>query len=156
MTGKTQSILLSGVVCGVITGLVNLIPFLGSCLCCLALAGAGVMTVWHFTNSQEGDVFMTSGEGAGSGALAGALAGIVYALLAFVLLSSGIGPGIDEVLSQMSEQGQLGDEELEMVENILRSPLLFVAIGAMSAVSGALLGALGGALGVNWFAQKAA
>ena len=156
MNGKNQSILLSGVVCGVLTALVSLIPFLGSCLCCLALAGAGVMTVWHFTNSQESDVFMTSGEGAGSGALAGVLAGIIYSLLVYALLASGVGPGIDEVLAQMEQQGQMGSEELEMVEGIMRSPWLFVALGVMSAIGGALLGALGGALGVNWFAKKAA
>ena len=155
MNGKGQSILLAGAVCGVVTALVSQIPVLGACLCCLAYIGAGVMAVWHFSNSQEGDVFMTSGEGAGAGALAGVVAAVVAMIIGFILQAAGIGPGVEEALSQLSESGQFDDEQLETFESIMTSPLLYVGAGLLSAIVGALLGALGGALGTNWFAKKA-
>lgn len=157
MTGKTQSIVFAGALCGMITALVSQIqiPFVGACLCCLAYVGAGAMAIWHYSSSQAEDVFMTSGEGAGMGALAGVVAALVAMIVGYLLQAAGFGPDVDEVISQLYEAGQFDEEQLEAMENFIRSPLLYVGAGMLSSLVGAILGALGGALGASRFATNA-
>ena len=152
MSDKTQSILLAGVVCGVATAIVSQIPVLGGCLCCMTYMGAGVMGVWHFTNATE-QTIMSSGEGAGMGALAGIVAAIAASVLGYAFLALGIGPGIEEALDQLYDSG-LEQEQLDMIEGFIRSPLLWVGSVVVSTLFGTMLGAVGGAIGVSIFAKK--
>ena len=153
MTGKSQSILLAGAVCGAITAGLSIFQPWGGCACCLTYIGAGMMYVWHFSSNQESDFTMTSGEGAGSGALAGAVAGIVAMIFGYALQEAGMVPGPEEALSDMYEQGQFSDEQMDTIEGIVLSPYMYIIGGAMTAIVGAILGAVGGALGVSAFAK---
>ncbi len=156
MSGKTQSILFAGAVFGTATAVVALIP-VGGCLCCLTYIGAGVLAIWHYTNTTEG-TSLTSGEGAGSGALAGVVAAIVASILGLLFMSAGIGPDVEtameEAMNQLYDSGQFDEEQLESIEELSDSPLLFVGSTFFSMIVAALLGAIGGALGVSWFAKK--
>lgn len=153
MTGKTQSILLAGAVCGILTAVFSIFQPWGGCACCLTYIGAGMLYVWHYSNDQEHGFSMTSGEGAGSGAVAGVVAGIIATIIGYAFQQAGLIPGPEEAMNQFYEQGQFDDEQLEMMEGIVLSPFLMVVSGFVTAIVGAILGAIGGALGVSAFAK---
>ena len=154
MTGKSQSILLAGAVCGIITAVLSIFQPWGGCACCLTYIGAGMMYVWHYSNDQERGFSMTSGEGAGSGALAGVVAAIIASIIGYAFQQAGVVPGPEEALNEIYDQGQFDDEQLEMIEGIVLSPFLIIVGTFVTAIFGALLGAIGGALGVNVFAKE--
>ena len=159
MSDKFQSILLAGLVCGVAIAFVSQIPVLGACLCCLLYIGAGVMMVWHYSSTQglndspEGGDF-SSGEGAGGGALAGLCAAIASFAVSFALMELGIGPDLDDVMSQLYESGQFDDEQLDVIEGFMNSSMIWIISGTFSSIVGAVLGAVGGAIGVSMFVRK--
>lgn len=154
MTGKNQSIFLAGAVCGIITAVLSIFQPWGGCACCITYIAAGMLYVWHYSNTQEHGFTMTSGEGAGSGALAGVVAGLIAMIIGFALQQAGIVPGAEEALVDMYEQGQFSDEQMETIESIVLSPFMFIIGGAITAVIGGLLGAIGGALGASIFAKE--
>lgn len=149
MPSKTQSILLGGAIVGVLVALLSQIPVVGGCIACLGYAAAGVVGVWHYTNTNE--LTIASGNGAGMGALAGVVAALIASLIGYVLMTMGLIPDMQQVLEQMSESGQMPDEQLEMMEGIFNSPLFFGGMIVLSTILGAILGAIGGAIGASMF-----
>lgn len=145
--------MLAGSVCGVITAVFSIFQPWGGCACCLTYIGAGILYVWHFSNTQEPGFTMTSGEGAGSGALAGVMAGLVATVFGIALQQAGIVPGPEEIVNQLYENSEFTGEQLDMIEGIILSPFLYVASAFITAIIGGVLGAIGGALGVNLFAK---
>ena len=145
--------MLAGSVCGVITAVFSIFQPWGGCACCLTYIGAGILYVWHFSNTQEPGFTMTSGEGAGSGALAGVIAGLVAMVLGFAMQQAGIVPGPEEAINEFYDSGQFTEEQLDTMQSIVLSPFMYVISAFMTAIIGGVLGAIGGALGVNLFAK---
>lgn len=158
MPSKTQSILLGGVAAGIVAllfgQLSNVNQSLGmvaSCLSCLVYIGAGLLAVWHYTNEHQ--LTIAGGQGAGMGALAGLLAGLVAGLIAYLLIAMNIVPGPEEVLERMRNQpgmDEMTDEQLASTQRMIglfAGPLGMI----VGAVIGAILGAIGGAIGAAVF-----
>ena len=149
MSSKTESILLGGAITGVAMTLISLVPIVGGCIACFGYLIAGVVVVWHYTNTQG--LTITGGEGAGMGALGGIVAAIAGSLVSYVLIMLDLAPGMDAVLDQLTQAGTLTNEQLDAAEGFFDSPLVYLAFFAVGSIVGALLGAIGGAIGASVF-----
>ena len=159
MSTKLQSILLGGVVLGVAIPLVlvSIVPVLGVCLCCLAFIGAGVLTTYHYTDTNS--LTITGGEGAGMGAGAGAIAGLVATFVTLLLMGFGIVPDAgEELVRQMERVGVFDQMDRDMEDqwtSMIKSlfvPVLVVPVQAtVNVIGGALLSLIGGVIGASLF-----
>ena len=151
MPGKTQSIVLGGVVAAVLGALAAIlnIPVLSNCLGCLAYLAAGLIAVWHYVETYT--LTISGGTGAGMGAGAGAVAGIVGALISFVLQAIGLVPSFSQGIDQAISQGQLPADQAETVRAVFESPFFYVGIIVFALIIGAIMGAIGGAIGASVF-----
>ena len=149
MPSKTQSILLAGVAVGVTASLLGSIPVAGGCLACLAYIAAGVIAVWHYTNTYA--VTIPGGAGAGMGALAGLVAGIVSTLVGFALSATGLRPGYQEEMRRGLEESGISSEQMEQMTELITSPGFLVGIVIFGLILGAILGAVGGSVGSAMF-----
>jgi len=151
MSTKLQSILLGGVILGVAIPLVSIVPVLGACLCCLAFIGAGVLTTYHYTDTNE--VTISGGEGAGMGAGAGAIAGLVATFVTLLLMGFGLIPDASEVVREMERGGvfeQLDAATEDQIRGLVES--FFVPLQAtFNVIGGALLSLIGGVIGASLF-----
>ncbi len=151
MTTKLQSILLGGVIVGLAVPFMNLVPVLGACLCCLAFIGAGMLSSYHYTDSNQ--ITIKGGEGAGLGAGSGAVAGVVASVVSFLLMGFGIVPDAAEMLRELEDAGVFEgmDRDTEdMFINMMESmyvPISFV----MNVLGGVILGLIGGIMGASLF-----
>ncbi len=154
MPSKVQSILLGGVSMGVAVAIFNFIPVVGGVLCCVAVIGAGVLAVWHYTNTYH--LTITGGAGAGMGVLAAIVAAVVSSLLNALFTLVGLAPGWGEMREQMMEGMQRGagdPEQMETFRQLFESVWFVPGIILCSIVIYALLGAIGGAIGAASFKQ---
>ncbi|MEZ4698850.1 MAG: hypothetical protein R2834_00860 [Rhodothermales bacterium] len=149
-----QSILLSGVASGVLVTLMANIPVVGGCLCCLAYIGAGVMSTWHYTNTNE--LTIAGGTGAGMGALTGLIASIVSSILGFISSKLGLTPTMEEAFRQLEESGQMPPEQLDVIMGLVDNPMFYVGILFVGMIVGAVLGTAGGAIGASAFKKGGA
>lgn len=151
MSTKLQSILLGGVILGVAIPLVSIVPVLGACLCCLAFIGAGVLTTYHYTDTNR--VTISGGEGAGMGAGAGAIAGLVATFVTLLLMGFGIIPDASELVREMERGGvfdQMDSDMEDQVTSMVES--FFVPLqAAFNVIGGALLSLIGGIIGASLF-----
>lgn len=147
MPSKTQSILLGGLVAGLLStsylGLINL-------ACCAGVIIGAVVAVWHYTNTYN--LTISGGQGAAMGALAAVIGAVIGGLLSYLLQFIGI-PGVQELFQGSFEQF-LSEEQLEqleaqqeMAENI-GAVLLGIGINMLIY---AIFGAVGGVIGANVF-----
>jgi hypothetical protein len=149
MPSKTQSILLAGVAIGVAAALFSLIPMAGSCLACIAYLCAGLLAVWHYTNTHQ--VTITGGQGAGIGALAGIVAMIVASILGYLFMAIGLAPNWQDMMMQQLEASGMDPEQQEQMAEFFSSPLVWVGFILLGLVLYAIIGAIGGAIGASVF-----
>jgi hypothetical protein len=161
MQNKLPSILLGGLAVGLITTVLSIFSQPGSgnqamgmamgCVVCLAYVGAGLIAVWHYTNTQR--LTLPAGEGVLMGLMAGAVAALVGVVLGLLLRAVGILPGPEEVWAQLEASGQFDDvppESLEMSRNVMEM-MMGPAGHAIALVLGAVAGLVGGAIGAAMF-----
>lgn len=150
MPSRAQSVLIGGVVIGVAIAILDFVPFLGQCLACLAIVGAGVLAVWHYTSTYN--LTITGGTGAGMGALAAIVAAIVDGLFGFVFAALGLTISPQEAMRRSVDQmreGGMSPEQVEAVQQFVESPLFLPSVMFCAIVIYALLGAIGGAVGAS-------
>lgn len=154
MPSKTQSILLSGGVIGIVLVVVQFIPWVGACLCVLAILGAGLLAVWHYTDTYQ--LTVAGGTGAGMGALAAVAAGIVDGVIGLIFQALGLVPSAEEAAQAFLEgMQQAGSgEQAEAVRQLVESPLFLIAVFGIQLLIFAVLGAIGGAIGASLFKKE--
>jgi len=150
MTDKKQSILLGGLVAGLLStsylGLINM-------ACCAGVIIGSVLTVWHYTDSNE--VTIRPGEGAVMGLLAALVGWAISFVLNYVLIKAGIRS--DLVVSQFFLD-RFGDkmpaEQYEQMVEQMSADITFAKY-FMSAIWGVaasiVFGSIGGVLGAAIF-----
>ena len=143
--------LIGGAVAGVLSG----IPFL-NCLCCLWIIGGAVLA--SYLLAKDSPVSLTSGDGAIVGALAGISAAVVDSLVGIPLHGLNVA-----VMRRMMERlSEFADEMPSGWENWLDrtgggiSVVMFLMGLFISAAVFAVLGALGGIIGMSLFGKKKA
>lgn len=149
MPSRTQSILIGGLVAGLLStsvlGMINL-------LCCAGvLIGAGV-GVWHYTEENRLTI------PAGQGALIGALCGVVGAVLAGVLNQLLVVMGLDFATAMqenvMRNFGMSAEQLAQMreMQQAQQGNVLWAIMGTLfNVVLFAIFGAIGGAIGASIF-----
>ncbi len=162
MPSKVPSIVVGAavaVIIGVVTQFVTTGPAMGNqvlsgvmgCLACLAYAIAGVVAVYHYTNTHG--LTISPGSGAGLGALAAVAGALVAYLIGLLLQTVGVMPSADEMMQMqmelMRDQG-MSEEQIEQVGQFAGMSQGPIAI-AIAVVVGAILGAIGGAIGAAMF-----
>ena len=152
MPSKLPAILVGGVSMGLLIVFVRFIPLLGECLACLAIAAAGVIAVWKYTNDHR--LTVSGGQGAGMGAMAAIVAGITDALVGLVLNMMGLAVGLGAMRDQAIEaleQGGYDPEAIDMMEEIFQADWFIPAVLACSLLLYIFIGAIGGAIGAASF-----
>ena len=151
MSTKLQSSLLGGVVMGVAIPLVSIVPVLGVCLCCLAFIGAGVLTTYHYTDTNS--LTITGGEGAGMGAGAGAIAGLIATFVTLLLMGFGIVPDASEVVRELEREGLFDQRDPDMEDwfTSMVESFFVPALATVNVIGGALLSLIGGVIGASLF-----
>lgn len=165
MPPKTQSIILGGVAIGVVATLFSVIvnmvqgdagaggpmsAVLGCCAC-LVYVGAGLIAVWHYTNTYN--LTIPAGQGVGMGALAGLVAALIAIALGLVLRAVGILPDVEDIIAQLEDSPQFDGMSDDQVEQALQMTRMMAGVGgyAIALVAGVLLGLIGGAIGAAIF-----
>jgi hypothetical protein len=143
--------LIAGAVAGMLSGL----PFFSllNCLCCLWIVGGAALSVKLLANRTPG--VLTSSDGAVVGALTGIVASVVHTVLTLAQK-----PDVETARRVMDWLSSLGLDVPSNVDGILESGSAFrspgwVLLGLfVTAVMYAIVGALGGIIGVSLFAKK--
>ncbi len=148
MQEKLPSILLGGAVVGIANILIGQIPVVGSCLACLLYIGAGMLAVWHYTNSYQ--VTLPGGQGALIGLLSGIMAALLSHVLAILLIRFGVLPDPIAMMEASGQLSQMPPEQAEMALRIARTMAGPVGL-LIGAVIGGLIGLLGGVVGAATF-----
>ena len=139
MNNKLKPALLGGLVVGVLSGVLSIIPVVNYC-CCTWSIGGGLLAAFIYIKSSPTPVQM--GDGAMVGGLAGVVGGIIFLIinLPITLLI-----GMAAIGSQLAKTGV----------NIPVSPFVLVIISSIvTAVILAVLATLGGILGVAIFEKR--
>lgn len=149
---KTQSILLGGLVVGLLStsylGLINM-------ACCAGVLIGAVVTVWHYTDTNQ--LTLKPGEGASLGAMAAVVGGLIAIVLNFILIKMGIraDQAIGEFMLERFRENMPPEQYEEAIEK-MNEPMT-VANYLKSQWYGANLiifavfGAIGGAIGAALF-----
>jgi len=142
MPSKQQSIILGGLIAGLLStsylGLINM-------LCCAGIIIGALVSVWHYTDTNE--LTIKAGQGAVIGLLAALVGWAVSLVLNYILIKAGIRS--DLVLSQFMLD-RFGDSMGEEgVERIVEQMNTEITLGKymLSALWGVLLSAIFGAIG---------
>jgi hypothetical protein len=149
MPNRTQSVLIGGLVAGILStsvlGIINI-------LCCAGVIIGAVVGVWHYTGEHQ--ITIPSGQGA----LIGALCGVVGALIAGVLNQVLVVIGLDFATamqeSMVQNLGMSADqlEQMRQMQEAQQGGALWVILGTLfNAVLFAVFGAIGGAIGASVF-----
>ena len=121
----------------------------------------GMIAVWHYTNENE--LTIMAGEGAGMGALAG----VAGAILAIVLdqVIGFVGLPDQQAIQQMTQEwmqsfftGNLDPDQLEQMreqqeaqQEQFNTPMMRAVFMGVGVVVSAIFGAIGGAIGASMF-----
>lgn len=149
MPSRTQSILLGGLVVGILStsvlGFINI-------LCCAGVIIGAMVGVWHYT--EEHQLTIESGQGAIIGALAGVVGAILAGVFNQILMALGLdffSQGMREMMMQQFG-GEMSPEQMEMMQQNQGGSPLFMLIGvAFNMVLFSIFGAVGGAIGASVF-----
>lgn len=149
MPSKTQSILLGGLIVGLLStsvlGLLNL-------LCCAGVIIGAMVAVWHYTSTHS--LTISAGQGVLMGVLAAVLGAIISAVLNYLLALAGL--DITTALTiRAYESFGLPQEQIDMIRQQAENQGLgqvLMGLG-ISAVLYAIAGAIGGAIGASVFKQ---
>jgi len=144
-------------IAGAIAGFLSGFPFFGlfNCVCCLWIVGGGAVAVKLLSKSTPG--ILSSSDGAVVGALTGIVASVVH-----TVLSLAFKPDIETARRVLDWLSGMGVESPSNVESMLESGSAFRSPGwillglFVTAAVYAVMGGLGGVIGVSLFAKKAA
>jgi hypothetical protein len=144
--------LIAGAAAGVLSG----IPFV-NCLCCLWIIGGGVLAAYLLAERTSGS--LSAGDGALVGALTGLAAAVVSAVIEIPLrpVNEAFLRNFIRSLSRLAEQ--MPSQWRDLVERRAPrglSPGLFFLDLFITAAIFAVLGVLGGVIGVSIFGRKRA
>lgn len=145
MPSKTQSVLLGGLIAGILgtsyLGLINV-------LCCAGFIIGGIAAVWHYTSTYN--LTLAPGQGATIGAMAAAVGGIIAGVLTYLLEAIGL-PSIQEAIMGFYE-GNLSPEQMEQIsQQQAQSPVMLFVYFLVALLVYTLFGAVGGAIGASLF-----
>jgi len=139
MNNKLKPALLGGLVVGVLSGVLSLIPFVNYC-CCIWSIGGGALAAFLYIKSSPTPVSM--GDGAMVGGLAGVIGGILYLI-------------INLPITILIGAGAIGSQLRQAGVDLPLSPLVLVIISSIvTAVILAVLATLGGIIGVAIFEKR--
>jgi len=148
MPSKTQSILIGGLVVGLLNTSVLQVT---AVLCCAGVIIGAMTGVWHYTTTYQ--LTISAGQGVLIGVLAAVLGAVIAGLLNYVLALAGL-----DVLNQIAmnaiEGANLPPEQADMFREQMAAG---TSVGAMlvglvtNAVVFAIFGAIGGAIGASVF-----
>jgi hypothetical protein len=144
-------------IAGAVAGLLSGLPFIGmaNCVCCLWIVGGAAVAVRLLAAATP--AVLTSGDGAVVGALTGITAALTDAVVSIPLRSFNLELG-RRLLDKAADMGGEVPAGLDGIFNTTGgiSPGWFLLGLFLSAAIFALMGALGGIIGVSLFARKAA
>jgi hypothetical protein len=139
MNNKLKPALLGGLIVGVLSGVLSLIPFVNYC-CCIWSIGGGALAAYLYIKSSPIPVGM--GDGAMVGALAGVVGGILYLI-------------INLPITLLIGVAAVGDQLTRAGVNVPVSPFILVIIGSIiTAVILVVLATLGGVIGTAIFEKR--
>lgn len=147
MSPKQQSILLGGLVAGVLStsylGLINV-------LCCAGIMIGAITSVWHYTSNTDDTV--ESGDGAVMGAGAGVVAVLVTTVLTYAIINP-LGLGVEEgMMGIMQNYMDMSEEQLQQMQAQQNQGIGMIALGVgFSLILYSVFGAIGGAIGAAIF-----
>ena len=146
MPSKTQSILLGGLVAGILStsvlGLINV-------LCCAGVIIGALVSVWHYTTTY--DLTIPAGQGVLIGVLAGGVGALVAGLLNWLV--GLVGLDLTTLVIRVFENSGAPQEQLDLLRQQAQNQgwgdaLLGIVF---SVVVYAVVGAIGGAIGASAF-----
>ena len=144
--------LLAGVVAGILSGL----PFIGigNCICCLWIVGGAAVAAKMLSAATPG--LLTTGDGAIVGALTGIVAAVVDGLISIPLrpLSMGLARRILDKAAELGGQMPSGVQDMFNQSGGFFSAGWFLLGLLISAAVFAVMGALGGIIGLSLFGKK--
>jgi hypothetical protein len=148
MPSKTQSILVGGLVVGLLNTSVLQVT---AVLCCAGVIIGAMTGVWHYTTTY--DLTISAGQGVLIGVAAAALGAVIAGILNYVLALAGL-----DVLTQLMmgfvENANLPPDQVEMIREqttTSRGPSAVLLGIATNAVVFVIFGAIGGAIGASVF-----
>ncbi len=143
---------------GAVAGLLSGIPFVGAgnCVCCLWIVGGAAVAVKLLVKATKAP--LTSGDGAVVGALTGLIAAVVDAIvkIPFQSFNLEMAQRILDKAAEMGGQMPAGLDGIFQGASSTLSPGWFLLGLFLSAAVYAVVGALGGLIGISLFAKKAA
>lgn len=149
MPNRTQSVLIGGLVAGILStsvlGVINI-------LCCAGVIIGAVVGVWHYT--EENQLTIPSGQGALIGALCGVVGAIIAGVLNQVLVAIGLDFATAMQETMMQNFGMSADqvEQMRQMQEAQQGGVLWVILGTLfNTVLFAVFGAIGGAIGASVF-----
>ena len=151
MSDKTQSILIGGVAAGVLAVVFSIPQNCLGCLACLCYVGSGLVAVWHYTKTNT--LTIKGGEGAGLGAMAGVVSGVVAGVIGLIFRAIGLLPGVDDIIEQMEQGGQLDQLDPDTADMIYSFFEFTAGIGGIviGVIVAVIFGVIGGAIGASVF-----
>ena len=139
MNNKLKAALLGGLIVGVVSGLVSLIPIVKMC-CCLFGIGGGVVAGLIYIKGSPTRVPI--GDGAMVGALAGVVGGIIYLIVCLPITLFVGAAEFERAVSQYGRQMPFSGTALIVISSI---------VGAIGLI---ILAAIGGILSVPIFEKR--
>ena len=150
MPSKNQSIILGGLVIGLLStsylGLINM-------LCCAGVIIGAVISVWHYTDTNE--LTMAPGQGAVLGIMAGLVGFVVATILNFILIKMGIRAdlAISEIVLERFGDSMPPEQYDEMVAKMNQPVTIasYLKDSWYGIIANVVFGAIGGAIGAAVF-----
>jgi hypothetical protein len=156
MNQRKPEYLRPALIAGAAAGLLSGLPFIGAgnCICCLWIVGGAALAANLLAKNTAG--ILTSGDGAIVGALTGIVAAVVDALLSLLMRPF----NMDLARRVMDKLSDFGYDIPSNMDGILNSSSGFFSPGwfllglFVSAAVFAIMGLLGGIIGVSLFGRK--
>ena len=150
MPDQKQSILLGALVTALLS--TSYLGFI-NCLCCAGVIIGALVTVWHYTSTNQ--LTIPAGKGAVMGLIAAIIGSIIALFLNYVLMQMGLGTS-EIVMSFIIENfgENMPPEQLEELREQMRTGQTIGAYlinGVIGVVVSAIFGAIGGAIGAAIF-----
>jgi len=139
MNNKLKAALLGGLIVGVVSGIISLIPIVKMC-CCLFGIGGGVVAGLIYIKGSPTRVSI--GDGAMVGALAGVVGGIIYLIIGIPITLFVGAAELERAFSQYGRQMPFSGTVLIIISSI---------VGAIGLI---ILSSVGGILSVPIFEKR--
>jgi hypothetical protein len=139
MNNKLKPALLGGLIVGLPSALLSIVPIANWCCCLFSIAG-GVLAGFLYIKSSQTQVSV--GEGAIVGGMAGVVGGIIYVIIAIPIA---LVFGMAMMTSQLSQAG---------VDVPFSPMILMVLAGIITAIFLAVLATLGGLVSIPIFEKR--